>query len=122
MPSIKTPILGQSYVARSVNAAADVMMNLFPEAVPGEGFETGFLNRAPGLRKLATVGKGPIRALWSHQTNGEDAYVVSGSEVFKIDKSYYATKLGDVTGTSALLSLVNEEKLNSLHKTVSKPT
>jgi len=99
MPSIKTPILGQSYVARSVNAAADVMMNLFPEAVPGEGFEAGFLNRAPGLRKLATVGKGPIRALWSHQTNGEDAYVVSGSEVFKIDKSYYATKLGDVTGT-----------------------
>ena len=96
---MKSNILGQSYVARSINAADDVMINLFPEVVPAGGLENGFLNRTPGLRKLATVGKGPIRALWSHQTNGDDAYVVSGSEFFKIDKSYYPVKLGDVTGS-----------------------
>jgi hypothetical protein len=75
------------------------MINLFPEATPNEGKENGFLNRTPGLRKLATIGRGPIRALWSHQTNGTDAYVVSGNEVFKIDVSYQATKIGNVTGS-----------------------
>lgn len=96
---MKSHILGQSYVARSVNAADNVMINLFPETTGAEGKEAGFLNRAPGLRLLATIGKGPIRALWSHQTNGEDAYVVSGNELFKIDLSYNATKLGDIAGT-----------------------
>ena len=31
---MKTPILGSSYVARSVNAAAARMVNLFPEIIP----------------------------------------------------------------------------------------
>ena len=31
---MKTPILGQSYVARSINAADNRMINLFPEATP----------------------------------------------------------------------------------------
>lgn len=96
---MKSHILGQSYVARSVNAADNVMINLFPETTANEGKEAGFLNRAPGLRLLTTIGRGPIRALWSHQTNGEDAYVVSGNELFKIDLSYNATKLGDIAGT-----------------------
>ena len=93
---MKTPILGQSYVARSVNAADSRMVNLFPEAVPGEGQTSGFLNRAPGLRLLLTVGTGPIRGLWSY---GGYAYAVSGTEVYKITTSWTATKVGDVTGT-----------------------
>ena len=93
---MKSPILGQSYVARSVNAAADRMVNLFPEAIPGEGQTSGFLNRAPGLRLLLTVGSGPIRGLWSY---GGYAYAVSGTEVYKITTSWTATKIGDVTGT-----------------------
>jgi hypothetical protein len=60
----KTPILGAAYVARSVNAADNRMVNLFPEAVPEGGKEPGFLNRTPGLRLVATVGSGPIRGLW----------------------------------------------------------
>jgi hypothetical protein len=93
---MKTPILGQSYVARSVNAADSRMVNLFPETVPGEGQTSGFLNRAPGLRLLLTVGTGPIRGLWSY---GGYAYAVSGTEVYKITTSWTATKVGDVTGT-----------------------
>ena len=61
---MKTPILGGSYVARSVNAADSRMVNLFPESVPEGGKEPAFLNRAPGLRLLASVGSGPIRGLW----------------------------------------------------------
>jgi len=96
---MKSHILGQSYVARSINAANDVMMNLFPEATPLEGKENGFLNRAPGMRKLATIGNGPIRALWTQQTNANNAYVVSGNEVFKIDKGYLPVKLGNIAGS-----------------------
>jgi len=79
-----TPILGSAYVARSINAAANRCVNLFPEAIPAGGLEAGFLNRAPGLEFLQTVGTGPIRALWAHQTNGSDFYVVSGQEVYKL--------------------------------------
>ncbi|CAB5194850.1 Bacteriophage P22, Gp10, DNA-stabilising [uncultured Caudovirales phage] len=94
---MKTPILGSSYVARSINAADNRMINLFPEVIPEGGKEPGFLNRAPGLQLQQTVGTGPIRALWAHQTNGADFYVVSGTEVYKMT-SLTATpvKIGDV--------------------------
>jgi len=95
-----TPILGSSYVARSVNAAANRMVNLFPEVIPEGGKEPAFLNRAPGLAFLQTVGTGPIRGLWAHQTNGSDFYVVSGTEVYKLTSTTGTpVKLGDVSGT-----------------------
>ena len=96
---MKTPILGSAYVARSINAADARMVNLFPEIVPEAGKEPGFLNRAPGLEFLQTIGTGPIRALWAHQTNGSDFYVVSGQQVFKLT-SLTATPqlLGTVSG------------------------
>ena len=92
---MKTPILGATYVARSVNAADARMMNLFPEMVPDGGKEPAFLQRAPGLRLLATVGTGPVRGLW---TFGNYGYVVSGNELYRIDSSYTITLLGTVSG------------------------
>lgn len=97
---MKTPILGSSYVARSINAADNRMVNLFPEVVPEGGKEPAFLNRAPGLQFQQTIGTGPIRALWAHQTNGSDFYVVSGSEFYKVTGlTATPTLLGTVTGT-----------------------
>jgi hypothetical protein len=97
---MKTPILGQSYVARSINAADNRMVNLFPEQTPEAGKEIGFLNRTPGLNFLQTVGTGPIRALWAHQTNGADFYVVSGNEFYQLDSlTTTPVLLGTVTGT-----------------------
>ena len=97
---MKTPILGSSYVARSINAADNRLVNLFPEAIPDGGKEAGFLNRAPGLQFLQTVGTGPIRALWAHQTNGSDFYVVSGIQVFKLTSTSATPQLlGTVSGT-----------------------
>ena len=95
---MKSPILGGSYVARSINAADNRMVNLFPEAVPegSGGKEAGFLLRCPGLRLLATVGTGPIRGLWV--TNGI-AYIVSGSQLYSMTTSYVATLRGTVSGT-----------------------
>ena len=97
---MKTQILGSAYVARSVNAADNRMINLFPELIPEGGKESGFLNRAPGLKLQQAVGLGPIRALWAHQTNGSDFYVVSGTEVFKLTSlTGTPVKLGNVSGT-----------------------
>jgi hypothetical protein len=97
---MKTPILGSAYVARSINAADNRMVNLFPEIIPEGGKEPAFLNRAPGLNFLQTIGTGPIRGLWAHQTNGTDFYVVSGTEVYKLTGlTATPTKIGDVSGT-----------------------
>jgi hypothetical protein len=93
---VKTPILGSTYVARSVNAADARMVNMFPEIVPEGGKEPAFLMRAPGLRLLAAVGLGPIRGLWSY---GGYGYAVSGNSLYKIDSNYTSTLLGTVIGT-----------------------
>jgi hypothetical protein len=94
-----TPILGQSYVARSVNAADNRMVNLFPEAIPEGGQTGGFLNRAPGLKLELTIGTGPIRGLWAHETNGTEAYIISGNEMYKMYQDYSTVLLGMVEGT-----------------------
>ena len=106
-----TPILGSAYVARSVNAADNRCVNLFPEAISEGGYTGGFLNRTPGLRKIATVGIGPIRGLWTHSTNGVDAYVASGNEFFKMLPDYSYTKLGNISGTGPVSIADNGNQL-----------
>ena len=105
---MKTPILGQAYVARSVNAADNRMVNLFPEAIPNEGKEAGFLNRAPGLRLTITVGDGPIRGLWSFN---DYMYAVSGNSLFSIDSTYTSTLIGTVVGTGPVSMADNGTQL-----------
>ena len=97
---MKTPILGSAYIARSVSAADARMINLYPEVIPEGGKEPAYLQRTPGLEFLQTVGTGPIRALWAHQTRGDDFYVVSGNEVYKLTGlTSTPIKIGNVTGT-----------------------
>jgi hypothetical protein len=96
---MKTPILGSTYVTRSVNAADARMVNLFPEIIPEAGKEPAFLQRAPGLKFTQTIGLGPIRGLWTFSNASAVAFVVSGTELYKINTSYIATKIGDVSGT-----------------------
>jgi hypothetical protein len=105
---MKTPILGSAYVARSINAADNRMVNLFPEIVPEGGKEAAFLNRAPGLTLLATVGTGPIRGLWTFNGVG---YVVSGLSLYNINSSYTATFLGTVSGTGPVSMADNGTQL-----------
>jgi hypothetical protein len=108
---MKTPILGSSYVARSVNAADARMVNLFPEIVPEAGKEPAFLNRAPGLNLLNTVGTGPIRGLWAFSSNDGTGFVVSGTQLYKIDNAYAATFIGNVTGTGPVSMADNGTQL-----------
>lgn len=101
---MKTPILGSTYVTRSINAANARMVNLFPEIVPEGGKEPAFLNRAPGLKLKVAVGSGPIRGLWSY---GNNMYVVSGNTLYKVTSDYIVTNLGTVSGTSEPVSMAD---------------
>lgn len=107
---MKTPILGQSYVARSVNAADARMVNLFAEVL-SEGKEAAFLQRAPGLRKLNTIGNGPIRGLWAFAADDDVAFVVSGTQLYKISPTYVATLIGSVSGTGPVSMADNGTQL-----------
>lgn len=101
---MKTPILGSSYVARSVNAADARMVNLFPEIVPEAGKEPAFLNRAPGLKLEVAVGTGPIRGLWVLAGN---MYVVSGNQLYRVDSNYNTSMVGYVNGSPGPVSMAD---------------
>ena len=110
---MKTPILGASYVARSINAANDRCVNLFPEVVAEGGKEPAFLQRAPGLKPItltvggsptATLDNGPIRGLHVY---GGKLYVVTvespatlpypETKLWEVDSTYAATLRGTVS-------------------------
>jgi hypothetical protein len=107
---MKTPILGSAYVARSVNAADNRMVNLFPEIVPEGGKEPGFLQRCPGLTPLVTLGLGvdAVRGLWQF---GDYLYAVCGNKLYKVDSSYAATELGTIAGTGPVSMADNGTQL-----------
>jgi hypothetical protein len=96
-----SPILGSSYVARSVNAADNRMVNMYPEIVPEGGKSAAFLSRCPGLRRLIGAGNGPIRGLWVLK---EYLYAVSGDTFYRLNVIGESTRwkikpLGTVTGS-----------------------
>jgi hypothetical protein len=100
---VKTPILGGAYVARSVNAAANRMVNLFPEVVPEGGKEPAFLQRCPGLRPLTLIGGSliasdteGIRGLWAF---GGYLYVAAGGKLYRVDQNYVQTEIGLINGS-----------------------
>lgn len=114
---MKTPILGGSYVARSVNAADNRMVNLFPEAVPEGGKEPAFLQRVPCLQLWAYAdGSGglanrPIRGMLSTYdlaAAGTPAvlYVVLGTNangaLYKTLDGSIWTNLGAITGEQSV--------------------
>lgn len=99
---MKTPILGSSYVVRSPNAADARMINLFPEIIPEAGKEPAYLMRAPGLRKLATLGFGPVRGLW--QFNGR-AFAVSGNKLYEVHPDWTFTERGTLLTSSGPVSM-----------------
>lgn len=105
---MKTPILGSSYVARSSNAGDNRMVNLFPEALNEGGKEAAFLNRAPGLRLLATIGAGPIRGMIRVDPY---FYVVSGNQLYRVDSLYTAVLLGNVYNTGPVSMADNGIKI-----------
>jgi len=99
---LASPILGQSYVARSVNAANNRLVNLFPEVLDS-GKTASYFQRTPGLRLLQTIGTGPIRGVWTNSRDRTKCYVVSGSQAYVITSpTATPTLLGAVTGSGSV--------------------
>ena len=105
---MKTPILGAAYLIRSVNAAANRMVNLYPEIIPEGGKEAAYLQRCPGLKLLVAVGDGPIRGLYTHN---DILYVISGTGFYKVDSSLVVTLIGSVTGSGPVSMADNGTQL-----------
>jgi hypothetical protein len=85
---MKSPILGSSYVIRSVNAADNRMVNLYPEVIPEGGKEPAYLQRCPGYTLKAAIGEGPIRGLYAL---GDYLYVVSGNGFYAVNSAFTFT-------------------------------
>lgn len=101
---MKTPILGGNYVARSVNAADNRMVNLFPEIVPEAGKEPAFLQRAPGMDLLNTIGTGPIRGLWAY---GGYGFAVSGAGFYKFGPDWSSEYIGPIVDNGSIVSMAD---------------
>lgn len=99
------PFVGGSYQSRSLNFDAQRCVNMYPEiSESGTSAFAGILIGTPGLRRVTTVGTGPIRALF-HPT-ADALLVVSGSELYRLDTSFNATLIGSVGG-SGLASMAS---------------
>lgn len=97
---MKTPILGGSYVARSVNAADNRMVNLFPEAVPEGGKEPAFLSRCPGLTLYKDTGAAGVYIRGVYTMNAR-VYFVLGQQLYWINSSGGPiTNIGNVGGSN----------------------
>lgn len=97
-----------AYEARSIIAAAQRSVNLYPEKNPeGSPFPFTYYP-TPGLKLLLSVtpttGSG-WRALWA-ASNGQ-LYGVCGSSVYAISSSWVASKLGDLQTMSGPVSVTD---------------
>jgi len=88
--------IGAAYTTRSLSVDCQRCVGLFPEineAKTAPNGEIGSLMSTPGLRRLATVGTGPIRGLLRVAISGNLA-VVSGNKLYSVDSSWVATEKG----------------------------
>ncbi len=76
----------------------DVCRNLYLENIEkGPSAGKPWLRMIPGLPQFATVGKGPIRSIWS---NVFTCYVVSGGEVWQLNADGTSTKIGNIANSA----------------------
>lgn len=90
---MRFPIVGPAYQTRSIDVSCQRLMNWFIEVTESGGSTQMALYPTPGLRRLITAGDGPVRDMLVF---GQFLYVVSGSEVYRIDRSLTATLLGSI--------------------------
>ena len=88
--------IGGAYTIRALTASSQRCVNLYPEmneTGTAPNAEAGTLVSTPGLRKLATIGTGPIRGMARISITGKLA-VVSGQELYYVDSDWTATLMG----------------------------
>jgi hypothetical protein len=87
--------IGATYQLRSYKADSQRCLNLYPELVESLGAangEIGYLLKVPGLKRLATIGTGPIRG--AYVTNTGRLAVVSGSKLYSVGVDWVPKESG----------------------------
>lgn len=92
----RLPLIGGSYVARSVIASATRCINLYPEANPKDALVPMTHYQRPGLVPLCKPTTPAIgRGVW--QASNGVGYAVIGTSLYLVESNFSYTKLGDLT-------------------------
>ena len=92
-----------SYRALSPAASSSRLVNCFAEQLPPDTDTPLALLRCMGIDDWTTVGNGPIYAMIAADTSiGSFLYVVSGSELYRIDENKAAVLLGSVGAVNSI--------------------
>ncbi len=79
---MKSPILGAAYVARSINAADNQLINMYPESTSDGGKTAAYFQRVPGILSVFDLtGSGSIRGMWVVK---DVLYVVVGTRFISL--------------------------------------
>lgn len=101
----RIPFTVQSYTHESLPLSAQRLVNWYAEQAPQEAKSPAILLPSPDLKAFSTVGVGPIRG--THQM-AEILYVVSGSNLFQVDRSGVGTDLGSIgANATGLVSMAD---------------
>jgi len=101
-----SPFIGPAYLHRSVNAAAQRCVNLYPEIIIENENRRLILVGCPGRHLFATVGAGPIRGAWKCQKDGR-VFVVSGSQLYEVYASQTSVLRGTLASASGPVSMAD---------------
>jgi hypothetical protein len=94
---MKSPILGAAYVARSINAADNRLVNMYPESTPDGGKTAAYFQRVPSILSYINFGgSGSIRGMWV--VKGV-LYAVAGSELYSIGDGLTTLRGTGIAGT-----------------------
>lgn len=93
--------IGPSYTLAAPSAASQRLVNLYPEvheAGPRKGNVARFVG-TPGLRLLATLGRGPVRGV--HRASTGQLFVVSDANVYEVFEDWrYVLRSGSIDSAS----------------------
>lgn len=92
---MQVPLLGGSYVARTIVANAQRCINLYPEINRKDSVFPITHYQRPGLRVLAQGPNAPVRQLY-RATNGQ-GFAAIGQGLYYVDPSWTLHHLGDMT-------------------------
>jgi hypothetical protein len=94
--------VGPSYTLRSVNAALQRSLNLYPEQNEMAPSKWN-LAYTPGLRLIATLGTGPIRD--EHKAANGRVFAVSGNKLYEITTPTAPVVVGTLTTSSGVVDI-----------------
>ena len=92
---MRLPLIGGSYVARSIIASAQRCVNLYPETNPQGSLVPVTHYQRPGLRLVAQGPAAPVRGLYRPST-GNGGYAVIGQNVYAIGANWALTQIGQL--------------------------